>query len=39
LPRRTLFLPSHSDPRIPVPVGASTERPVGLLSRYKEENQ
>lgn len=38
LPRRTFFLPSHSDPRIPVPVGASTERPAGLLSRYKEEN-
>ncbi|MEO8973676.1 MAG: hypothetical protein ABI406_18960 [Ktedonobacteraceae bacterium] len=39
LPRRTLFLPPHPDQRVPVTVGASTERSGGLLSRYKEEKQ
>ncbi|HVB22953.1 MAG TPA: hypothetical protein VNG51_13510 [Ktedonobacteraceae bacterium] len=39
LPRPTIFLPSHSNPREPVTVGAATNRPGGLLSRYKEEKQ
>lgn len=36
---RTLFLPTHPDQRVPVTVGTNTERPGGLLSRYKEEKQ
>ncbi|MHB8599118.1 MAG: hypothetical protein ACYDER_20185 [Ktedonobacteraceae bacterium] len=36
LPHRTLFLPAHADQRVPVTVGTTTERPTGLLGRYKE---
>ncbi len=39
LPRRTLFLPPHSDQRVPVPVGTNAEHPTGLLSRYYKEGQ
>jgi len=38
LPRRTILMPTHSDPRIPVTANSGTDRPGGLLSRYRNEN-
>ena len=38
LPRRTILMPSNSDPRIPVTANSGTERPGGLLSRYRNEH-
>ena len=35
---QTDALPPNSDPRIPVTANAGTERPGGLLSRYRDEH-